>query len=652
MKIQGDSMSVISGGDISKTAIGLSAKNSYLAAYYLRDRIYENKILAVVREYATNAIDEHLKHNIEKPVELSITTDDTGQSFFNVRDYASGLDDSGVRNIFGMYFESTKTASNEAMGGFGIGSKAGHAYGNIFNVSSYHNGTATHYTFPLETTADQPIAAGAIYNLYSEPTTETGIQITVPIKKTDYRDLSQFRNYCQWFVKTCRSTTNIVFKEENSPPQSPAILQEILNPNYPHYKFYYSDSDDAWYYGQSQSVIRMGDVCYPIPYAWTRLGEYSKLKINTNIIIDVPVGTFSLPLSREAVENTPTNLKEFEKIVLSLSELEKASKTEFNPTIKSLIGHSGKFVSSIFGWGFSDFGIPFYSCTLAGGFAHNTPFEKYVLVVIPKNRATREWYAKMNEWAKLDPTTGYLYYSSSHNPLQDIEFNNTIKTAIAGEYEHLPIQEVRRRLVKKFNKPNDLDSVKLSKGHHGKLVYFQMERKHLVTIDEFKAKFPSVPQLDEMKTLAELASYCYHPYEIGYMSTSEEQTAKWYVLTIKSERLRGIAKSIGLYAWGDPKVGDAWRTIKAQMEESEQRRYIITKLTSGFGLYTPTRPIKNIQSKTVNMANRAAKAQAVLETIVNETSPRGEILKKLHNQRTYYSHGLSRHTLRKLLLLK
>ena len=68
---------------------------------------------------------------------------------FYVRDYAKGLDESGVRNIFGMYFRSTKSTSNDSVGGFGVGSKAGHCYNDTFFVTSFFEGKKTTYTCML-----------------------------------------------------------------------------------------------------------------------------------------------------------------------------------------------------------------------------------------------------------------------------------------------------------------------------------------------------------------------------------------------------------------------------------------------------------------------------------------------------------------------
>jgi D-3-phosphoglycerate dehydrogenase len=64
------------------------------ACYFLRDKIYTNKILAVVREYISNALDEHIKYNVQTPVSVNLTTTD-----FSVRDYAKGLDETEISKM-------------------------------------------------------------------------------------------------------------------------------------------------------------------------------------------------------------------------------------------------------------------------------------------------------------------------------------------------------------------------------------------------------------------------------------------------------------------------------------------------------------------------------------------------------------------------
>jgi hypothetical protein len=156
---------VIASEELKGTLMGLDKAGMDTACYFFRDKIYSDKIGAVVREYVCNAIDEHKKFNIDRPVEYGVK-----DGKFFVRDFANGLDENGVRNIFGQYFKSTKSNTNESIGGFGVGSKAGHCYSDTFNVTSYHNGTKTIYSAVLGG-GESGVEVGTIYNLHSEPTT-------------------------------------------------------------------------------------------------------------------------------------------------------------------------------------------------------------------------------------------------------------------------------------------------------------------------------------------------------------------------------------------------------------------------------------------------------------------------------------------------
>ena len=106
MKIGITTSPTVASETLEKSTMGMSAKGMDIAAYFLRDKIYNDKVLACVREYICNAVDEHKKYNIERPVVVKIDTIKSAKTW-SVRDYAKGLDEQGIRNIFGMYFEST-----------------------------------------------------------------------------------------------------------------------------------------------------------------------------------------------------------------------------------------------------------------------------------------------------------------------------------------------------------------------------------------------------------------------------------------------------------------------------------------------------------------------------------------------------------------
>ena len=108
------------------------------AVAILRDKLYTDKLKAAITEPLCNAIDEHRKHNVTRPVDVYITTDE-----IVIRDYAKGLDDETLFNVFFQYLNSTKNDTDEQIGGFGLGAKAPGAYAQVYSVVSYYNGKKT-----------------------------------------------------------------------------------------------------------------------------------------------------------------------------------------------------------------------------------------------------------------------------------------------------------------------------------------------------------------------------------------------------------------------------------------------------------------------------------------------------------------------------
>lgn len=186
--------------------IGMSAAGSAMAAYILRDKIYSDKPLAVVREYLANALDEHVKVKAAdaafiKKVFVSLPLKTDASPFFAVRDFAYGLDDDGVRNVFGMYFESTKQNTNTQIGGFGVGSKAGHAYTETFYVTSWHDGRKKVYSFVVEGNSTK--GKGSILLLSDTVSSDpSGIEVKVPVKPEDiYKFENSFAEFAPFINK-------------------------------------------------------------------------------------------------------------------------------------------------------------------------------------------------------------------------------------------------------------------------------------------------------------------------------------------------------------------------------------------------------------------------------------------------------------------
>lgn len=143
----------------------------------VRDKLYPNPDKAALCETICNAIDEHRKHAVKRPVDVVITKTEVV-----VRDYANGLSMEDVVNVFFAFGASTKKDSDEAIGGFGIGAKAPSAYAQSWTVESRYKGKHTGYVTTLNG------VKGVIGKLFEKDcaSDDTGITVRFPLKKSDH----------------------------------------------------------------------------------------------------------------------------------------------------------------------------------------------------------------------------------------------------------------------------------------------------------------------------------------------------------------------------------------------------------------------------------------------------------------------------------
>lgn len=162
---------------------GISLADSAHIMTILRDTLYSDKILAVLREYSANAWDSHRtsgKANL--PIKVQLPTFD--EPTLMIRDFGRGLSRDEVFNVYTQYGASTKRDQDLAVGMLGIGSKSGFAYSDTFTVVSRFGGVKSAYTAMLD-----PSDKGLISLIGEEPCgDETGITIEIPVKTEDIDD--------------------------------------------------------------------------------------------------------------------------------------------------------------------------------------------------------------------------------------------------------------------------------------------------------------------------------------------------------------------------------------------------------------------------------------------------------------------------------
>lgn len=140
---------------------------------------YSDKLLAIIREYSTNALDAHKEAGVTDPIEVIIPTRLSYE--FKVRDYGAGMSLEEIYMYYAQYGASSKRDSNDFNGMLGIGCKSALSYTNQFVVNSINNGTKI-----TALVARAEDGSGSV-SILSEIETEepSGLEVVVPIAHAD-----------------------------------------------------------------------------------------------------------------------------------------------------------------------------------------------------------------------------------------------------------------------------------------------------------------------------------------------------------------------------------------------------------------------------------------------------------------------------------
>jgi hypothetical protein len=306
-------------GEMKSSNFGVRSSADMVGIFsVLRSKLYSNKILAVIREYSTNAFDEHVKCGFrDRPI--LVTLPNVLESTFKVRDYGEGLDEEGIRNVYCMYGASTKRNSNAYNGQMGFGSKSAFAYCQFWQISSFHEGVCRHYSVYLDETG-----LGEITFLSENPTTETGIEISIPVEKKDIGEfVATATDFYKWFEVTPTfagaTMTGVKMPAVNMTLKGGQVKILEKNPN-------------------GASVL-MGNVRYPleVKHFITRKYSYGSTdqekspyhlddadadalgRCSDRLLISAHIGEVSVSASRESLEYNPSTLTSLKKILTGIS---------------------------------------------------------------------------------------------------------------------------------------------------------------------------------------------------------------------------------------------------------------------------------------------------------------------------------------------
>lgn len=176
------SIQVATEGDLgigtTSVKMGIDEANFEHIVMLLTD-LYSDQILAVIREYSTNARDAHKEAGHNRPIE--VTLPNRMSPFFKVRDYGVGLSADEVIKVYSKYGSSTKRASNDFNGMLGLGCKSALTYTNQFTVVSVKDGEKI--TVVVSRSGNVP--SMDIVDKRAGVNESNGVEVTVPVAAMD-----------------------------------------------------------------------------------------------------------------------------------------------------------------------------------------------------------------------------------------------------------------------------------------------------------------------------------------------------------------------------------------------------------------------------------------------------------------------------------
>jgi hypothetical protein len=628
---------ILTSGDMESSKMDMDSTGMDIACMFLRSKIYSDKSMAVVREYAINSTDEHIKFSIQKPAEIILESD----NILKFRDFAKGLDEHDIRNVFGMYFKSTKTKNNEQTGGLGIGGKCAMCYTDTFFVKSHFEGILTTYACSLGG-GDKGIPVGQIFKISEEPTDESGLEVSLEIQKSDRQEF--IRNVRQ-FIRFCKPNT-IIFKCDGIEYAPPIPVKEIKIQDYT-IKLFHNPSIGRQY------SFTMGNICYD-----TRLSIHNcscTILQDHYIVVDIPIGKMSIPISRESFENTPANTRVLNEIYGILKDLENEDMCQFQKvSVPDLMDTfetqtvKGEWFETQKSKLYKDV-YPVISAMCKSYFSR--PLEKdvngkYLVALLPDKKTYESWKDKFTDHCvEIDKN----YYTLRESYL----CYTTIDRAKLDQYfSFKPFKSVIFQWPKKvYNKDlADFDKAFVCK-FYDRYAYGRKVKSITMTALELHNKARKEMNLPEAtsgaEALQQMQDLEIDSFDDLYKFSIEVGPSDSQYVTVKAEQMYENMLSIGWYGIGSPEYAAIADVLRQKQTEKNARDLLVQNTQIRF-LRDDIR--EKIRLKVEKNDRRCQQLSERIAKIKEEQSLRGTIFRAMTSN-CYYNR-IDRHELRKILQLK
>lgn len=309
MKLNTNSAPVEIQGQLEQGSFGI--KQSPKAFQILSSGLYSNKPMAIVRELSANAADAHVLNGNQKvPFEIKLPNRLDNQ--FYIKDFGPGLNHEQVMRLYTTYFDSTKSESNDFIGGLGLGSKSPFSYTDAFTVEARQKGMKRTYSaFVAENGIPQIVQLGG-----ETPTDDPdGLTIGFPVNPSDY---GAFQKEAQRILPWFDPFPTVLGAQINE-MEAPSVVADQLSV----YKRIPVWADNSY---SGKTFVRMGHIIYPLDWAAAGLSEDKgmmrllKHDSDRSFVFNVPIGSVEVAASREGLQYDRTskaNLKQFAEGLMS-----------------------------------------------------------------------------------------------------------------------------------------------------------------------------------------------------------------------------------------------------------------------------------------------------------------------------------------------
>lgn len=301
-------MQVIQKTDNSQTTASLKTSNMGLVVdsrtiNLLLNNLYRDPYKAIIRELSANAVDAH--NLIGNKNSFLIQPPSRFEPILKIRDFGPGLDAEEIEKYLNCLLSSNKSGDNNAAGGYGLGSKTPFALVDSFNVESVKNGIKYQCVWYREK-GGQPVLS--IYN--TAPTLEeNGLTFVININnnhidnmiKAIYSELYHFP--IKPLIVNC-----IDSKELNK-----TVNDNFIKASAPIEKYKNLTTYPTTGYNSRNFYVSIAGVVYDVSNLTSMAAFTSKdfkdlvYSNQCNYIVDLPIGSVTLPLNRESIEDTVAN---------------------------------------------------------------------------------------------------------------------------------------------------------------------------------------------------------------------------------------------------------------------------------------------------------------------------------------------------------